>query len=115
MSLDDGKSEASQIYPAEQSIIQAWERQQDVHLNNPHLDMLDAWSSDGGSISSSSSCLSDDHCMDPENPTLSSTPLCEPTEEKHLNSIKDTHRYSHPQKYPLHYLKYVHLSCLVLP
>ncbi|CAI2728707.1 unnamed protein product [Schistosoma spindalis] len=103
--LNDGKGEASQTCPTEQSIIQAWERQQDVHLTNPHLDMLDAWSSDGGSISSSSSYLSDDHCMEPENLTLSSIPLCEPTEEKHLNSIKDTHKFSHPQKYPLHYLK----------
>ncbi|CAH8504301.1 unnamed protein product [Schistosoma turkestanicum] len=103
--LKDRKIEAAQTYPVEQSIIQAWERQQDVHLINPHFDMLDSWSSDGGSISSSSSCFSDDHCMDSENLTLPSIPLSGLTEEKHFNSFKNTRRLSHDQKNPLHYLK----------
>ncbi|TNN20432.1 hypothetical protein EWB00_004017 [Schistosoma japonicum] len=103
--LESGKCDASQIYPVEQSIIQAWERQYDVNLTNPHLDILDTWSSDGGSISSSSSCCSDVFCMDPDNPNPSSTTLCEPLEETHFNYSKDASRFLNIQKHPLHYLK----------
>ncbi|KAG5446826.1 hypothetical protein CSKR_113401 [Clonorchis sinensis] len=41
---------------ADQSVVQLWERNEDIQLTQPHVDLIDNWSSDGDSVSSSSSC-----------------------------------------------------------
>ncbi|KAF5397720.1 Acetyl coenzyme A C acetyltransferase [Paragonimus heterotremus] len=43
------------VMPVEQSMIQSWEREQDIQLSHPHIDLMDCWSSEGDSVSSSSS------------------------------------------------------------
>ncbi|TPP58811.1 hypothetical protein FGIG_12644 [Fasciola gigantica] len=55
---EDGKSEKVSTHQCSMSLIQAWERREDIQSVQPHVDVTDAWSSDGGSVSSSS-CGSD--------------------------------------------------------
>ncbi|THD20163.1 Acetyl coenzyme A C acetyltransferase [Fasciola hepatica] len=56
--VEDGKSEKVSTPQCSMSLIQAWERREDIQSVQPHVDVTDAWSSDGGSVSSSS-CGSD--------------------------------------------------------
>ncbi|KAA3682355.1 acetyl-CoA C-acetyltransferase [Paragonimus westermani] len=44
-----------EVMPVEQSMIQSWEREEDIQLSHPHIDLMDCWSSEGDSVSSSSS------------------------------------------------------------
>lgn len=55
---EDGRSETGSAPQCTMSLIQAWERREDIQSTQPHVDVTDAWSSDGGSVSSSS-CGSD--------------------------------------------------------
>ncbi|VDP87424.1 unnamed protein product [Echinostoma caproni] len=56
---EDGRQDISSAPPhCTMSLIQAWERREDIQSTQPHVDVTDAWSSDGGSVSSSS-CSSD--------------------------------------------------------
>ncbi|CAH8848301.1 unnamed protein product [Trichobilharzia szidati] len=101
---ESGKTPVTQIFPVEQSAIQAWEREQDIHLANPHVDLLDAWSSDGGSISSSSSCCSDTQHTDIGEVTSSMS--CDKTVKgDHADSSTDTCGSVQFRKRHLHYLK----------
>nr|CAH8848252.1 unnamed protein product [Trichobilharzia regenti] len=101
---ESGKTPVTQTVPVEQSAIQAWEREQDIHLEHPHLDLLDAWSSDGGSISSSSSYCSDTHHTDIGGVT---SPIsCDKTVKgDHVDSSRDTCGSVQFKKRHLHYLK----------
>ncbi|CAL8070015.1 unnamed protein product [Calicophoron daubneyi] len=71
----------------DQSLIEAWERAEDIQLYQPQVDLMDAWSSDGDSVSSSCSSSNSDSLLFEE-------PACydQADKAKSKNNLSADHR-----------------------